>query len=322
MKNVLILIIGLAIGAGGFWLVSSHRESEKPEHEKSAEEKSGPHDESIIKLDAKQQKAAGVETALPQPARLPEEVKGYGRVLDPAQVVTMTLDIQAAQATADASKKEFERLKTLYAQGQNASARSLETAEAAARRDETLLGLAEAKLRTTLGRTLMERKDFGQIIEALSKMEWLLARIDIVSGAPEKLPAQLRVAPLANESATISAELLGPAPVAETTIQGRGILVLIKTNSLAPNTALVGWIEIPDHDHTGVIVPATALLQEGVDTIVLVQASDETFKKTEIEVERMTDKGAFITEGLAATNRVVVSGAHQILSVTRAEGGD
>src|SRR5205085_2503460 len=134
MKNVLILIIGLALGAGGFWLISSRRQPEKPEHEPAAEERAG-HDESVIKLDAKRQKAAGIETGLPTAATLPEELKGYGRVLDPAQVVAMTLDIQAARATADASKKEFERLKTLYAQGQNASARALETAEAAARRD-------------------------------------------------------------------------------------------------------------------------------------------------------------------------------------------
>lgn len=322
MKNVLILIIGLALGAGGFWLVSSRHEAEKPEKENHAEEKPGSHDESVIKLDAKQQKAAGVETALPQAARLPDQVKGYGRVLDPAQIVSMTLDIQAAQVTANASKKEMERLKTLYAQGQNASARSLETAVAAAQRDETLLGLAEAKLRTTVGRTLIERKDFGEIIDGLSKMEWALARIDVLSGAPEKLPPQIRVAPLANESASMPAELLGPAPVTEMTVQGRGFLVLIKTNSLAPNTAIAGWIDVPDHDHEGVIVPSTALLQEGPDMIVLVQASEDTFKKTDVDVERMTDKGPFITEGLTATNRVVVSGAHQILSVTRAEGGD
>lgn len=321
MKNVLILIIGLAIGAGGFWLVASHRASdhdEPKEHAEHAEEKSG-HDENVIKLDKKQQTAAGLEIALPEKASLAEEIKGYGRVLDPSQIISPALDIGAARVTAHASARELQRLKTLFTQGQNASARSLETAEAAARRDEMLVGLAEAKLRATLGPALAERKDFSEIIEALSKMQWALARVDVLSGAPEKLPPQIRVAPLANESASIPAELLGPAPSAETSIQGAGYLVLIKTNSLASNTAIIGSIPVAGRDREGFFVPAQALLQEGPETIVLIQTADDAFRKTPVEVARITDQGAFVTEGLAATNRVVISGAHQILSVTRTE---
>jgi hypothetical protein len=321
MKNILILIIGLAIGAGGFWLVTSRRESdhdEHKEHEEHAAEK-GAHDENVIKLDKKQQAAAGLEIALPQKGELAEEIKGYGRILDPSQIVSPILDIQTARVTADASGKEFQRLKTLFSQGQNASARALEASEATARRDEMLVGLAEAKLRATLGPALTERKDFSEIIEALSKMQWVLARIDVLSGVPEKLPSQIRIAPLANESASIPAELLGPAPSAETAIQGSGFLLLIKTNSRAPNTAIIGSIPVAGRDREGFYVPAKALLQEGPETILLVQASDAAFRKTPVEVARITDKGAFITAGLAATNRVVISGAHQILSVTRTE---
>jgi hypothetical protein len=319
MKNILILIIGLGIGATGFWLISTHRK-EKAEPEKAhAEEHAAP---GVIKLDKKQQAAAGIETAAPEPMRLPEEVKGYGRVLDAATLVTMTLDIQAAHATADASQKEFERLKTLFGQGQNASARALETAEAAAKRDQTLVTVAEAKLRTTLGLDVMARKDLPELFEALAKLEWAMARIDIAGGAPDKLGSTVRVAPLANENAAISAELLGVAPLAESSIQGRGFLALIKTNSLPPNTAIIGWFEDPDHPREGFLIPNKALLQEGTDMIVIMQTGDDTFKKAVVEVDRATEKGAFITEGLAATNRVVISGAHQILSVTTAEPAD
>ncbi|HUS35430.1 MAG TPA: hypothetical protein VM680_08780 [Verrucomicrobiae bacterium] len=321
MKNILILIIGLALGAGGFWLVTSRHESdhsEHKEHEEHAVEKS-PHDDNVIKLDKKQQAAAGLEIALPQKGQLAGEIKGYGRVLDPSQIVSPSLDIQTARVTADASAKEFQRLKTLFSQGQNASARALEAAEATARRDEMLVGVAEAKLRATLGPALTERQDFSATIEALSKMQWALARIDVLAGAPEKLPPQIRVAPLANESASIPAELLGPAPSAETSIQGNGFLLLIKTNSLTPNTAIIGSIPVPGRDHAGFFIPAKSLLQEGPETILLVQTGDDAFRKTPVEVARITDQGAFITAGLAATNRVVISGAHQILSVTRTE---
>ena len=150
-------------------------------------------------------------------------------------------------------------------------------------------------------------------------MDWAIARIDVLNGAPDESPAKVRVAPLANESAIIPAELLGTAPSADVSVQGRGYLVLIKTNSLAPNTAIVGSIDVPGHDHDGFLIPTAALLQEGPETIVFVQATDDTFKKVGVEVDRVTGKGAFVTEGLTATNRVVISGAHQILSMTTAE---
>jgi hypothetical protein len=318
MKNILILIIGLLAGAGGFWLISSRHETEKGEHETHAEEKSA-HSDNGIKLDPKKQEAAGIKTALPEAAHLPEEAKGYGRVLDPAQIVALTLDLQAARATANASQKEYERLKTLNAQGQNASARALEAADATARRDQTLVNLAEAKIRASLGPALVARKDFSEIVDAVTKMDWAIARIDILTGAPGDSSAKVHVAPLANENAIIPAELLGAAPSADVSVQGRGFLVLIKTNSLAPNTAIVGSIEVPGHDHEGFLIPAASLLQEGPETIVFVQATDDTFKKVGVEVDRMTEKGAFVTDGLAATNRVVISGAHQILSMTTAE---
>lgn len=320
MKNILILIIGLAVGAGGFWLVSSHR-PEKAEPEKAPEEKT-ERGTDVIKLDKKQQAAAGIETAFPETARLPDEIKGYGRVLDPAQFVALNLDIQAARATADASKKELERLKTLHAQGQNASARALETAEATAKRDDTLAIVAETKIRTVLGPTIVERKDYSEMIEALAKMQWALARIDLVSVGNQTLGASIRIASLSSQSAPTSAELLGPAPTADAAIQGRGFLVLIKTNSFTPNTILTGFFENPGHEHEGFLIPSKAILQEGPETIVLIQSGEDAFKKISIEVERATDKGAFVTEGLAATNRVVISGAHQVLSVTKAEAAD
>jgi len=318
MKNILILIIGLIVGAGGFWLISSRHDNEKAEHENHAEEKPA-HGDNAIKLDKKQQEAAAIKTALPEAARLPEEVKGYGRVLDSAQIIGLTLDLQAARATANASQKEYERFKTLNAQGQNASARALETADATARRDQTLAGLSEAKIRASLGPGFIGRKDFSEILDRLTKMDWAIARIDVLNGAPDEPTTKVRISPLANENAIIPAELLGTAPSADVSVQGRGFLVLIKTNSLAPNTAIVGFIEVPGHAHEGFLIPAAALLQEGPETVLFIQASDDTFKKVGVEVDRTTEKGAFITEGLAATNRVVISGAHQILSMTTAE---
>jgi hypothetical protein len=318
MKNLLILIIGLAAGAGGYWLFSHHaEEGEKKETVAAHEEKKGG-DEGVIKLDAKQIAAAGIKVAAVQEAKLPREAKGYGRVLDPAPFITAVLETQTAEAAAGASQKEFERLRGL-AQGQNASAHALETAEAAAKRDQTLVNLAQARLQTAFGAGVIGNPAFAEAVGHLLKMDWALVRIDAPSDAKLKLEKTVNVAPITNPSANFDAELLGPASSAELSIQGRGFLAILRTNALTPNTAIVARLQMEGEPEQGVIVPADALLLDGPEQIVFVEAGEAAFRRVEVEVARAVEKGLFVTEGISATNRVVLEGAHQLLSISKAE---
>jgi hypothetical protein len=324
MKNIIILILGLVIGAGGFWLFSREGPSSsesKENAEKSAEGAGAKEENGVFKLDEKHQAAAGIKTAQPARTEVPAEVKGYGRVLDPGPVIALKLDVDAARAALNASSKEFERVKGLYALNQNASARTLETAEAAVKRDQVQLDLAEAKFRTSLGPALAKRDDLTALMDSLGQLKWNLLRIDILSGAPEKLPESFRVAPLANEKSAFEAELVGPAPVADAAIQGQGFLGLMKTNALAPNTMIAAWFEDSAHLSEAMVIPSTALLQDGAKTVVFIQSGDETFKEIPVDARRMAD-GKAIVSGLAETNRVVIAGAHQILSIAKAEPAD
>jgi hypothetical protein len=318
------LILGLVIGAGGFWLFSREGPSgpeSKENAEKAAEEAGAKEENGVFKLDKKQQAPAGIKTAKPVRTEVPAEVKGYGRVLDPAPVIALKLDVDAARAALNASSKEFERVKGLYALNQNASARTLETAEAAVKRDQVQLDLALAKFRTSLGPALAKRDDLPALMDSLGQLKWNLLRIDILSEAPDKLPENFRVAPLANEKSAFEAELLGPAPVADAAIQGRGFLGLMKTNALAPNMMIAGWLEDSAHSREAIVIPSTALLQDGAQTVVFIQSGDESFKEVPVDARRTAD-GKAIVSGLAETNQVVIAGAHQILSIAKAEPAD
>ena len=315
MKTFFTLLIGVVAGAAALWLVSARLKGEKKEEDAKAEHhEESAADEGVIKLDKKKQESAGIQTAQPKAAKLAEEVKGYGRVLDPAPIVGMMLGAQAAQATAEASEKDLRRLQALFAQGQNASARSLETAEAAAKRDHVLLATAQTKLQMTLGPALD-----GKVLDQLATLKWALARIDVPSGRSLAEVKTASIGALANENARVDAEILGPAPATDEAIQGMGFLALIKTNSFAPNTAISAALPLNGHEDEGFIVPENAVLQEGAETIAFVQTGDETFKKVMLETDRRTKEGWFVTKGISATDRVVIAGAHQLLSVTRAE---
>src|SRR4051794_34536476 len=96
MKNLLILILGLLIGAGGFWLVSSRHHADKEESDAKKPEQAHS-EEGVFKLSKEQQAAAGIKLTEPQAAKLAEQIKAYGRVLDPAAFITLKLDVDAAR---------------------------------------------------------------------------------------------------------------------------------------------------------------------------------------------------------------------------------
>ena len=62
-------------------------------------------------------------------------------------------------------------------------------------------------------------------------------------------------------------------------------------------------------------VPSAAVVRHAGRAFLYVQTSDETFARQEVRLDRPTADGWFVAGGLAAGQRVVVSGAQQLLSV-------
>ena len=83
--------------------------------------------------------------------------------------------------------------------------------------------------------------------------------------------------------------------------------------------AVMGWLENAAKMQEGFLIPQEAVLQEGPDLVVFIRTGPELFTKIPIEVGPEIDSRILVTHGLSATNRVAISGAHQILSMTRAE---
>jgi hypothetical protein len=323
MKNVLILLLGLAIGAGGYWFVAHHSHGEA--HEEAAkhaeEEKHGEEGQGhgALKLTKEQQAAAGLKFAQAEAVEIPRQITGYGRVLDPSSVVALAFDVQTARAAMDASNKDFERVKSLFAQNQNASARTLETAEAVLKRDRALLAAAEAKLQTAVGPRLAAKQNFSDVIDSVAKMQSALVRVDIVGEAPHTAQATFEVSPLANKDVIVEAEFMGPAPTSDATLQGQGYLGLVRTNIFAANTAIAATFDDTSEKTKGFAISHSAVLQNGDEVFVFVQAGEESFKKIPIEIGSRKGDRVFVTGDLSATDQIVVEGAHQILSISKAE---
>jgi len=131
MRRAIILSVVLAAGAVA--LVFAYLEMSKERKLEAAREKPvaaksrasfGTNGEAVVTLDEETQKRIALKVQPVAPGTITPELKGYGRVLDPAPLAALSAELAAAEAALAASQKEFDRLRVLSEQ-QNASDRAL-----------------------------------------------------------------------------------------------------------------------------------------------------------------------------------------------------
>jgi hypothetical protein len=329
VKRIIVLIIFVAAGFAGGVLWMKHRHAghspaaETPAAAQASTDKEpgGPkasrdtNGSAVISMTDKTQKDLGIQVQSPTPFQLSPELKGYGKVVDPAPLAALVTELAAAQAAYSASSSELARLKTLEGQG-NASARALQTAEAAAVRDRLAVQLARERLALSWGKAVADQKDLPGFVRSLASLEAVLVRIDLPVGETLKAPPTgARIATLTGQPS--EAEFLEPAPSVDPQMQGQGFIFLLKPNSprLTAGESVVGYLRIPGELLAGVIIPRDAVVRtEGLGWIYVLNAAGDAFTRIEVALDHPTEAGWFVTKGANSNDRVVVNGAHQLLS--------
>jgi hypothetical protein len=283
----------------------------------------GTNGETLLKLDREAQEHAGLKMAILEAAQSKQELKAFGRIVDAATLATAHNEIAMARAQVEASAREAQRLKMLFGQNQNASARALEAAEAMLKRDQLALQAAELRLLTSWGPSIAGRTNLEALISLFVSQEAALARVDVpASEKIEGTPTAARLALLSAQETPMEAELLGSAPAADPQTLGRGFLFLVKARALPANAAVVAWLSMPGEAAQGVIVPRDAIVRHAGEAFIYVQTADEMFARQGVELEHPLERGWF-TEGLKPGVKVVLTGAQQLLSEElKGKGGE
>lgn len=332
MKRVLLgILVGLAVGAAAVWTmlkpagVEAGKEAPR-EEEKKAESfvHHGTNGETFLQLNPDTQARMGLKTAPLAAAQLQPEVKGYGRVLDPAPLAALLAEGATTKAALAASTREFERLKALHAESQNASTRAVEAAEAAMKKDQIALDSVQPRLLLGWGRAIASLPDLAALVRSLSVREAALVRVDLpLSESLKAPPVSGRLAPVASPDQLAEAQYLGPAPSTDPQMQGQGFLFLQPSNPPPPGAAMVAWLTVPGEAQSGVAVPREALLRYEGEVFVYAQTGADTFQRKAIGLERPMDNGWFVREGLKPQDKVVVVGGQQLLSEElKGQGGE
>jgi hypothetical protein len=334
VKRILLLLVVVvaAFSGGVLWMklrVDDPAVGDATAAKPAEEEAEGPkvtrdaNGNAVITMTDEIQGDMGIQVTNPASMQMSPELKGYGHVLDPAPLTALLSELASDQAAWSVSSNELARLKTLEGQG-NASARALETAQAAALRDQLAVQAARDRLALSWGKTVADQSALPAFVQSLASLETVLARIDLPVGDTLKSPSGARIVSLAGD--TCEAEFLGLAPSVDPQMQGRGFLFRISANAsqFSPGEAVVGYLKVPGEPLSGAVIPRNAVVRtEGAGWVYVLDTNGaEAFKRTEIPLDHPTEAGWFVTNGVAASDYVVVKGAQQLLSIElKGQGG-
>lgn len=269
-------------------------------------------------LSAAQQRAVGIVIAAAPAAKLPQRIDAFGRVLDPAQLVTDAGRLDSSRAGARAAAAESARLQGLY-RGADASLKALQVAEAA-------LTEAQARLRQAQTEFLLRWGPLAQLgdapraalIEQLAAGRQLLLRADVPGR--HSLGTTPKQALVDVDGIEVAARVLGPLPQTAARMQSAGLLLQIPH----PPAGLGAGAELPvmleASDREGCVVPDGALLygEQGVFVYQMLPAKtkdgDTQFAPLRVTLLQPVGSGWLVT-GIRADDRIVVQGAGVLWSL-------
>lgn len=311
-KTLLPLVAGLVIGGAATWWILRPHDDSRPE---AAAAVAKPHSTAggELKLTPAQQTGSSLTTVAPASMQLPPEARAYGRVLDLSPLIAAVAEVETAQSALAAAEKEFNRVRTLHTEGENASAQAVETAEAALQRDRVALLAARSRLTAGWGRALAEKATLALLEEALQQ-GWGLVRIDSTPGSNPVVPIAARVGALTDNSQLTAVELLGPAPSTDPQLQGTGWLALWREHALPPGATIRATLTLPGEPQKALVLPRAAFVRHEGSTWVYVQTGTGSYERRRVELARPLPDGYALAGGVEAGDKVVVVGAQQLLS--------
>jgi hypothetical protein len=326
MKPLLSALAAFAIGALAMraWM-SRHASHDAPESHGADATNAAPHEPAHgdaeppgeLKLPKATQEKLGLKTTVVSTVPAPEELAAFGRVLDAGPLLGLVAELQSASAAAAASELEWKRTHGLFEQDRNASARMLEQAEAARKRDLAVMASLRARMDAAGCPELLQLPDLGEVAQQLGSRQVSLVRLDLPGDRlPVSAPTTARIAAIGREDGTTggSATLIGRAAAADPQFLGVGYLGLLPGGSLPAGTALNGWIPSGRPPAPRVRLPDSALLHKDGNTLVYVQSGPEAFQPRVVSLLRADGDGWLLESGLKTGDTVVTTGAQALLS--------
>jgi len=283
--------------------------------------------ETVVTLDAGTQARNGIEVTTLRPASHRQELRANALVLPVQDLTTLRnnyltseAQVEKAKAALDVSSREYQRLKELYQDNQNASAKALQAAEGAWRADEVTLKaardsltLSESLVRQTWGSTVADWLITGApSSDRVLAQKDALFQVSLPPGAGGDPPKEASVE--MPDGKTQFARLVSELPRVDPRILSPTYLYITPSGPrIAPGMSLL--CRLPEGSATrGVVVPSRAVVWWQGRAWAYVRTTAERFVRREVPSNAPVDGGWFVNAGFTPGERVVTSGAQQLHS--------
>jgi hypothetical protein len=275
------------------------------------------------------QKAGGIVTAVLEPTLHSEQIEAYGTVLRPDGLlqtrnsyVVAKSSLQKASAALQASKGEYERLKSLNENDKNISDRMLQAAAATMEADRAAESEARENLRSVRSAAELQWGstlsgwiiDFSPGLQRLVSLKDVLVQVTIPPGTTVgNIPDRIRIQ--APEGGPIEARFIIHAPATDPRIQGMSFIYIAPshTTRLIPGMNVSAYLPAGGREK-GFIVPFSAVVWFQDKAWVYIRKGETGFARVEVPTSNSVRQGYFVSGVFSPGDRLVVKGAQALLS--------
>jgi multidrug efflux system membrane fusion protein len=332
LKRVSVALAAILLGAV---LVSalSWRHGDPPAQDRDEAQEHGPSrfqvldGETVITLSAAAQKRTGISVETLREVRNRQQATAPATVLAATELATLRDQyvageslVKKAEIAAGVDGKEYQRLKELYAQNQNVSAKVLQAAQGQMQSDQADLAVARQRLELARGGI---RQSWGGVVaewvasgapalQRILKQQDVLVEVTIPAALTSARPSNVRLEVPAGNAVT--ANLVSLFPRADPRIQGVSLLYLSPASpGLVPGVNPVARFA-SGRLRNGVVIPESAVVWWQGSAWAYQQTEPGHFVRRKVETGTPVRGGYFVTNGLTSGDRIVVEGAQMLLS--------
>jgi hypothetical protein len=277
-----------------------------------------------VTLTPEQIEKLGVVTDTVKPIDYTEETAGYGVVVPHETIAQAAAELVTAQVTEKQSQSALSRAKRLSGTPGAVSADVEETAARQAAVDAAALTLTIQRMSSTLGMNPpWKAGENNPVLQDLAGGRIKLVRVTFPLGALSGgIPASLRAAHIGGSKPDKSWKMtkVWDAP-ADASVPGRSFFALLKGSDAGEGERLLIWAPIGE-SVAGVVVPAAAAVMSDGKYWCYLEKKPGNFVKSEIDTARTVPDGYFVTEGVAAGDKVVTTAAGQLLARESGSGSE
>ena len=255
----------------------------------------------------------GIATAAANAADYAPETTGYGVVIPHDAVAVAVAELTTAQAAAAQSRAGAARAQRLAGTPGALAADTVESATRQVAGDTAALALAQHRLSAVIGGGLPAGLAKGPQLQDLASGKLKLLRATFPLGAQlSGTPASLRAARL--DAATgWTLHQVWSAP-ADASLPGRSFFALLKDGEAGEGERLLVWAPGTGAAQHGVTVPAASLVISDGKYWCYVERTAGVYVRREVTTDRPLGADYFVTQGIAAGDRIVIAGAGLLLA--------